>query len=100
MARSYQVTVGPNKVLLVDKTKGGGPVIRISNPSTNPTSLYVGGDENEVPGPGQTVNTVGTTTGYIIGTGGSETFILQGQEAIYGVTNTNTVTVHVFRSGG
>ncbi len=96
MARSYQVTVGPNKVLLVDKTKAGGPIVRISNPAT--TTLYVGGDENELTsGQGATLT---SQTGYGIIVAGSETFILQGQEAIYGITNTNTVTVHVFRSGG
>lgn len=99
MARSYQVTVGPTKVLLVDKTKAGGPIVRISNPTGAATSLYIGGDENEL-ATAQGGATVSTSTGYIVGVGGSETFILQGQEALYGITNTNTVTVYVFRSGG
>lgn len=95
MARSYQVTVGPNKTLLADKTKGGGPVVSVSNPSGAATNVYIGGDENEIVS-GATITSV---TGYSIVAGGSQTFILQGQEALYGTTNTNTVTVHIIRSG-
>ncbi len=103
MARSYQVTVGSTKVKLVDATLGGGDTVTIENATGAATDLYIGGDENEIPrsvGQSGTL-TVSSTTGYIVKAGATYGPVrLGGQEAIYGITNTNTVTVYVFRAGG
>lgn len=102
MARTYQVTVGgAAKVLLADSTLGGGGNVTIQNVTGAVTDLYIGGNENEIPGPGQTPTTVTTSTGYILKAGSTFGPVrLSGGEKLYGITNTNTVTVYVFRSDG
>lgn len=103
MARSYQVTVGPaTKVKLVDATLGGGSTVQVANPTGQPTGVYIGGDENEAPANvSQGSLTITSTTGYYLPAGSTYGPVrLGGQEAIWAITNTNTVTVHVFRAGG
>ena len=102
MARSYQVTVGPNKVKLADVTLGGGETVQIANITGAATDLYIGGDENEIPGSltQSGTLTLGLTTGYLLKAGTTYGPVrLGGQEAIYGYAST-TVTAYVFRVGG
>ncbi len=99
MARSYQVACAPGtKAVIADMTtkQGGQRVTILNSHATEP--LVVGGDENELTGDG--VGTLSTSTGYRIAAGASATFLIDGNETIYGrgATSTVTITVHVFRT--
>ncbi len=101
MARAYQVSISSTKAVVADKTLAGGGDIIISNPTGQLSDVYLGGEGNETPGPGQTVNTVSSTTGYLLKVGTSIGPIrLSGSEAIYAIANTATTIVHVFRVEG
>lgn len=86
MAISYRKAVGPAApVLLADlETTSGGPAIVIHHQGNG--NVYVG-DEN-----------VTATTGFNIGSDGHIACVIDGSEAIYGITSTTTLTVQVFRT--
>lgn len=101
MARANQVTIGPAvKVLIADQqTVAGGPLVWIQNPTGQPTNVYIGGEGQELPA--VTSGTLTSTTGYSLAVGTTIGPIhVSGNEKIYGITNTNTVTVQVFRAHG
>jgi hypothetical protein len=86
MATSYRKAVGPAApVLIADMvTTSGGAAIVIHYQGNG--NVYVG-DE-----------TVTASTGFNIGSDGHLSCVIDGSEAIYGITATTTLTVHVFRS--
>lgn len=98
MARSYQMSCfpGTTTVLADLVTKPGGASVTILNShATEP--LYLSGDEN----PKANAGVAGSTsTGYRVAAGQSFSTVLNGDEIIYGISGTSTVTVvaHVFRS--
>lgn len=100
MARTYQVSCPPgSKALLADMTSlGGGQSVTVFNShATEP--LYVGGDENEDTRISSST-TLSTSTGLKIPAGQAFSFLLDGNESVYGRSGTSTVTItaHVFRS--
>ncbi len=101
MAIARQLLVSNTKQVVADSTVAGGLTVTINNPTGSAADVYLGGDLNEIPGPGQTVNTVTSTTGYLLKVG--QTFgpiRLAGNEKVYAITNTATTTVYIFRSEG
>lgn len=98
MARSYQQSCfpGTTTVLADLVTRPGGATVTILNShATEP--LYLSGDEN----PGANAGVAGsTTTGMRLAAGQYYTTTLLGNEKIYGISGTSTVTIsaHVFRS--
>ena len=102
--RSYQITVAPAATVIADATKGGGPRVTISVPSAALSGIYIGGDENQSANPARisgTGNTLSSTTGFLLTPGAAPvTFVLEGNEALYGIsvfTTVSTVT-HVMRT--
>ncbi len=97
MARSYQVSCPPaTPALLADMTTlpGGRDVTILNAHATEP--LYIGGDEN------QALNgtPLTTSTGLVLVAGAAISIPIDGNEKLYGVSGTSTVTVtaHVFRT--
>lgn len=86
MAISYRKAVGPGSpVLLADmETTTGGPSVLLHHGSGG--NVFIG-NEN-----------VNTTDGFSLGSGGTLAFVIDGSEAIYGITSTTTLTVQVFRT--
>lgn len=86
MAISYRKAVGPAApVLLADLvTTSGGPAIIIHHQGNG--NVYVG-DES-----------VTASTGFNIGSDGHISCVIDGSEAIYGITSTTTLTVQIFRT--
>ncbi len=98
MARSAQISVGPGAaVLLADKTLGGGLSVTVLNAHATEL-LYVGGDENQLTVGGGTA--LSAASGFRVAAGKALSVVLDGNEALYGICGTSTVTLtcHVFRS--
>ena len=85
MATSYRKALGPTPILIADlATTSGGPAIIVHNNSG--TAVFIGGED------------VTASTGFSLASGSALGFTIDGSEAVYGVTNTATLTVQVFRT--
>ena len=75
---------------------GGASIVVLNSHATEP--LYVGGDENELTVGGG--STLSATTGVRVAAGKALTVTLNGNERLFGISGTSTVTVsaHVFRA--
>ena len=85
MAHSYRKAVGTTPTVIADlSTTTGGQSIIIHNNSVG--TVYVGGSDVE------------QNDSFAIAANTFLSFVIDGGEAVYGVTGTTTLTVQVFRT--
>jgi len=85
MAKSFRKAVGTNPTLIADlATTPGGQSIIIHNNSAG--TVYVGGSD------------VQQNDSFALASNTFLSFVIDGGEAVYGVTGTTTLTVQVFRT--
>lgn len=87
MAISYRKAISTSPTLIADSvtTQGGAAVLLHHNGGGN---VFIGDKD------------VTTTTGFTLASGTTLSFVVDGSEAIYGVTATTTLTIQVFRANG
>lgn len=85
MAISYRKAISVTPTLLADSTTtpGGQAVLLHHNGGGN---IFIGDKD------------VSTTAGFTLASGTTLAFVVDGSEAIYGVTATTTLTIQVFRA--
>ena len=85
MAKSFRKGVGPAATLIADlTTTPGGQSVLIHNNSAG--TIYIGGSD------------VTQSDSFALATNTFLSFVIDGSEAVYGVTATTTLTVQVFRT--
>lgn len=86
MAISYRKAIGPSTpVLIADlATTTGGPSVLIHHNGGG--NVFIGASD------------VTTTSGFSVASGTAVGCVIDGSEAIYGITSTTTLTVQVFRT--
>jgi len=95
------VNISATATQLAGPDLSGGSNVFISNPTGSVADVFIGGEGNQVPGPGQSSAALSVSTGYLLKVGASIGPIrLAGNEKLYAITTSATTTVSVFTSDG